>query len=369
MIKIIAIILLTLIAEPVVAQNPVSYPKDTSFSKSELNFEVLWHTFEDNYAFFTLRNIDWHKSYQMYRPLVKASISDDSLFAIFSKMLAPFQDNHINVIVPGVKQFKSIKPSQFAREFPTDSSRNMFWQMVDYSLLRKHFAPMQYAGLRNNGIPLFAYSTSGKLGYLRFNRCFVDGDAESIPDAMAAGKILDSVFANFQHAESLIVDVRDNMGGNDEFSFEVAARFTNVKLAAMFKQSRTRGGKYEDFENIQTWYLEPKGQRKFTKPVVVLTNDKTVSAGDVFALVMKELPNVKIIGTNTRGIYSDMYGFTLPNGWLVSLSNQRYYNSKMVCYEGSGTPVDIHSVNTNRDLKKMNDPVLEVAIKTLSRKR
>src|SRR5689334_225710 len=89
------------------AQNLVYYPTDTLLSKPELNFEVLWHTFEDNYAFFARRNIDWHATYQIFRPLVTSATTDDSLYALFSTMLSPFQDNHINVIVPGIKQFKS----------------------------------------------------------------------------------------------------------------------------------------------------------------------------------------------------------------------------------------------------------------------
>jgi len=363
--KNVCIILLFLFVKFGFAQNPVSYPKDTTISKPELNFEVLWNTFEDNYAFFKLRNVDWHTAYKTYRSLVTSTTSDDSLYSVFSKMLSPFQDNHINVIIPGIKQFKSIRPSQFVKEFPTDSLRNKFWQMVDYSLLIKHFAPLQYTGPKFNGTPLFAYSTSNGIGYLRFNRCFVEGDAESVPDAIAAGKILDAVFVSFKNVNSLIVDVRDNMGGNDEFSYEVAGRFTNGKITGMYKKTRIRGSGHEDFGKPETRYIEPKGTNRFTKPVVVLTNDKTVSAGDVFAMIMRELPNVKNIGSNTRGIYSDMYGFTLPNGWLISLSNQRYYNNEMVCYEGTGTPVDINLLNTRNDLQKMEDPVLEAALKEL----
>jgi len=366
--KSVCILLLHLFIKFGFAQNPVSYPKDTAISKPELNFEVLWHTFEDNYAFFKLRNIDWHTTYHTYRLLVTPATTDDTLFAIFSKMLAPFQDDHINVIVPGIKQFKSIKPSQFVEEFPSDSLRNKFWQMVDYSLRQKHFAPLQYAGSKFNGVPLFAYSISNDIGYLRFNRCFVDGEAESVPDARAASKILDTIFTSFKNIHSLIVDVRDNIGGNDEFSYEVASRFTNRKITGMYKQTRTTGAGYEDFGKPETWYIEPKGSTQFTKPVILLTNDRTVSAGDVFAMIMKELPNVKSIGSNTRGIYSDMYGFKLPNGWLISLSNQRYYNNKMVCYEGLGTPVEINVLNTQNDLQKMNDPVLEAALKVLLQK-
>jgi hypothetical protein len=363
--KITSLFLSIMFTGVVVAQNPVSYPKDTSISKPELNFEVLWHTFEDNYAFFKLRNIDWHRTYQTYRPLVNATTSNDSLYTIFSKMLAPFQDNHINVVVPGVKQFKSVKPSQFVKEYPTDSLRNQFWQLVDECLAKQHFQPLQYAGPAYNGKPLFAYTVSGNVGYLRFNRCFINGDAESVPDAAAAGKILDTVFASFKNVQSLIVDVRDNMGGNDEFAFEVAGRFTKNRLKGMFKQTRIRAARYDDFGKLDTWYLKPTGKFQFTKPVMVLTNDKTVSAADVFAMIMKALPNVKTAGSNTRGIYSDMYGFTLPNQWLISLSNQKYYSNKMVCYEGSGTPVNFRILNTKNNLLERNDPVLELAIKKL----
>lgn len=367
--KYIFLALLSFSISSVIAQNPVSYPKDTSISKPELNFEVLWQTFEDNYAFFKLRNIDWHATYKKYRPLINANTSDDSLYSVFCQMLAPFEDNHINVIVPGIKQFKSVKPSQFVKEFPTDSLRNKFWQMVNSSLSQKHFTVLQYAGPKFNGIPLFAYSTSNGIGYLRFNRCFVDQDSDNVPDAVVAGKLLDTLFASFKDVKSIIVDVRDNIGGNDEFAYEVAGRFTNRKVIGMYKKTRIRKGGYEDFGQLETWYTEPKGVFQFTKPVVVLTNDKTVSAGDLYASIMRELPNVKIVGSNTRGIYSNMYGFTLPNGWLISLSNERYYDNKMTCFEGIGAPVDIHVLNTQNDLLNMNDPALDTAIKELLKHR
>jgi carboxyl-terminal processing protease len=350
----------------VFGQNPATYPKDTTLSLPEKTFETLWLTFEDHYAFFKLRNIDWKKTYDQYRQTVNKNTTDDELFDTFSKMLAPYEDNHINVIIPSKKQFKSTKPSNFAREFATDSLRTLFWSMVDENLVYNGFEKPKTAGPKFHGKSLFTYTTSKKYGYLRFNRCFVSDDAESIPDATMAGKILDSVFQNFKGSKVLIVDVRDNIGGNDEFSYEVAGRFASKKIIGMYKKNRIGG--YEDFGQPETWYIEPKGNPNFLKPVVLLTNDKTVSAGDVFAMIMKELPKATIVGENSRGIYSDMYGFELPNKWLVSLSHQRYYNAHMVCYEGSGTPVDIIVKNTKEDLVSMADPVLLKALKIAEKK-
>lgn len=347
-------------------QNPATYPKDGTLSLPEKTFETLWLTFEDHYACFKLRNIDWKKTYAQYRPTVNKNTTDDELFETFSKMLAPFEDNHINVIIPSKKQFKSTKPSSYAKEFPTDSLRTLFWSMVDETLVKNGFEKPKYAGSKFHNKNLFTYTTSKKYGYLRFNRCFVSDDAESKPDAEVAGKILDSIFQDFSSSKVLIVDVRDNIGGNDEFSYEVTGRFAAKKAIGMYK--KTRNGGYEDFGEPETWYIEPKGNPNFLKPVVLLTNDKTVSASDVFALIMKELPKVTLVGENSRGIYSDMYGFELPNKWLVSLSHQRYYNADMVCYEGTGTPVDIVVKNTKEDLVKMSDPVLMKALSLANKK-
>lgn len=341
-------------------QNPATYPSDTTLSMPEKNFETLWLTFQDNYAFFKLRHIDWQQAYNRYRPQINSQTSDDSLYTVFTHMLAPFQDNHINLIIPSVKQFKSIKPSQFRQEFFNDSLVAAFWGMVDHTLAKKGFSEMRYAGPGFNGRKLFSFTTSKTTGYLRFNRCFVSQDADNIPDTKMAGKILDSVFADFKNVKNIVIDVRDNVGGNDEFAFAVADRFADEKILGMTK--RTRKGGYEDFGKAEKWYIQPAGNKKKFRTVTLLTNDKTVSAGDVYAMIMKELPRVKIIGTNTRGIYSDMYGFTLPNKWLVSLSNQRYYNAAGVCYEGNGTPVNQVVKNTKADLEKQTDPVLSTAL-------
>jgi C-terminal processing protease CtpA/Prc len=195
----------------------------------------------------------------------------------------------------------------------------------------------------------------------------VEADAEGEPDARIASLILDSIFLNFKDLKGLIVDVRDNVGGNDQFSYELASRFAVKKTLGTSVRTRIRGGKYEQLGPAVKTYIAPKEQLNFHGPVVVLTNDKTVSAGDVFAVLMTELPKTTIIGSNTRGIYSDMYGFTLPNGWQVSLSNQRYYNNEGICFEGSGTPVDVKVMNTKADLSSGVDPVLRRAFKELSK--
>lgn len=344
--------------------NPASLPQHPAPSLPEKTFESFWQTFEDHYAFFTLRKVDWQDSYKRFRPRVTASTSDDSLFTILSAMVKPFQDDHINLVFPhnrSYKEFTSTKASRFLSEFPDEAVQESFWKMVDQTLHQNGFGSMKSAGPKKDGVPLFYYCQSENTGYIRFVRCYVTSKTEDAPqkDAALAGTFIDTIIETFKNTKQIIIDVRINEGGNDEFSYAVAGRFTDEKILGHYKQVRTGG--YEDFSPLKAWYIEPQG-KIFNKPVTVLTNDQTASAADVFAMIMKALPETKIIGENSMGIYSDMYGFKLPNGWYASLSNERYFSADMKCYEGTGTPVDIEVLNTRHDLITRNDPVLTAAI-------
>ena len=48
----------------------------------ERNFEELWETFHNRYPFFALRNVDWKKQYDIFRPQVTRTTSDTELFDI-----------------------------------------------------------------------------------------------------------------------------------------------------------------------------------------------------------------------------------------------------------------------------------------------
>lgn len=345
--------------------NKASEPQRPAASLPEKTFESFWQTFEDHYAFFSLHGVDWKNSYNQFRPQVGAFTADDSLFAILSAMVTPLHDDHVNIIYPNKKsyqEFTASKPSHFMQEFPDDSAQKNFWKMVDRTLHANGFNNMIAAGPKEDGVPLFYYCKSKNIGYIRFTRCYVTSKTEddAKKDAVLAGSFLDPIIEALKESEEIIIDVRVNEGGNDEFSYAIANRFTSKKTIGHYKQYRTGG--YEDFSPLVAVHMEPQG-KLFPKPVTVLTNDQTASAADVFAMIMKALPQTTLLGENSMGIYSDVYGFKLPNGWYASLSNERYYSSTMKSYEGTGTPVDVLVRNNHHNLTSMRDPVLLKALK------
>ena len=132
-------------------------------------------------------------------------------------------------------------------------------------------------------------------------------------------------------------DVRHNPGGTDAMLYCVAGRFADKERVGHHCRTKKDPGS-DEFGPLKTKMLKPLGKTQFTKPVVLLTSDASFSTADVFAMVMKELPHIRIIGDHTNGIFSNMFETKLPNGWRYTFSYQRYYSPEMVCFEAKGIP-------------------------------
>lgn len=337
-----------------------------TLSRAERNFEAFWQLFDLNYASFAEKNVNWDRVYYRYRDDITPQTSDEELFEVFCEMVKPLHDSHVTITAAGDKRFSASRPSRVLQEVSTREARRKIYPMMDSTLARKGFGPLQEMGKKSRGQSLFQYSSNEQYGYLRLTRCY----SSLIPVVNAPWQglftqyQLDKILSSFEDKEALILDIRFNHGGDDSFSFNLAGRFTEKKYVGYHRQSRN-GIFHDNFSELKTFYVKPKGRTRFLKPVILLTNDKTVSAADVLALIMRELPQVTIIGENTNGSFSHIYSRRLPNGWKVNLSSQRYLSADSINYEGVGVPVDIEVKNMLTDVISMRDPVIERAIEEL----
>lgn len=94
----------------------------------------------------------------------------------------------------------------------------------------------------------------------------------------------------------------------------------------------------------------------------LLTHRASSSSAEAFAISMKNLSNLTQIGTNTEGIFSDVYRDTLSNGWTLTLSDERYFSKDMICLEGVGVPVDVERHNTYKDAVLGVDPLIQYIV-------
>jgi carboxyl-terminal processing protease len=322
----------------------------------EKNFEELWQVFYNRYPFFELRQVDWKEQYEIHRPRVTSATSDDELFDIFCRMLDPLDDGHVELTIPATRKrkprrFTPEKKTRFQQEFPDHQVAKLF-KTTARTLVANGFAPPQ-----ETKAWMLHYGRSPAFGYMRILE--LEGIAKRKLTAA-----LDDVAGDFADLRGFIIDIRNCPGGDDSTAIAIIDRFCDRRRVAFHRKTKIGPGD-EDFTPLKTWHLEPQGDAQFTGPIVLLTCDAVFSGGEAFALAIKQLPYVTIIGDHTNGIFSYQLEKKLPNGWRYCLSYQVYLSADMICYEGKGVPPDIVLLNRKADLESGIDPLIVRALAVL----
>ena len=326
---------------------------------AEKNFEELWKTFYDRYPFFNLRNVDWKKQYDIFKPRVTSTTSDDDLFDIFCQMLSPLNDGHVELFAKtsGIEKKRYFNPESkpgFWREFTKQEIKSLF------KTTRKTLVSNGFGKPRKSGARILRHCKSPNYGYLRIL------ELESVKKGKLTAS-LNQILGDFKDLDGVIIDIRNNPGGDDSTVIQIVNRFCDRNRVAFHRKTK-RGPEEDEFSALKTWHIEPQGDTQFTGPIVLLTCDSVFSGGEVFALALKELPYVTIIGDHTNGIFSYQLEKKLPNGWRYNLSYQVYFSADMVCYEGTGVPADIELLNKKSDIQLGVDPLIIRALEVLKSK-
>ena len=180
------------------------------------------------------------------------------------------------------------------------------------------------------------------VGYLRirsFSGYSKDGAFETGLAALEAA--LDTSLANAKSWKGLVVDVRLNGGGADPYGIAIARRFTATPYTAYVKQARSDPADATRWTAEQPSIVQPTTRPSFLGPVVELIGIQSVSAAETFTqALMNRKPKVIRVGETTQGVFSDVLGRSLPNGWRFGLANERFVtNGKS--YDNVGIAPDI----------------------------
>jgi len=323
-------------------------------SEPEKNFEYLWNSFDKNYAIFGPKKVDWKALYNVYRPKVNAQTTDDELFEIMSNMLGHLNDNHVRLtsenpprlffagIMNEIIKEKKFKDMTEARQFLSK-------RPVDPAYFKSELKE------KMNGVFAFGWVSEG-IGYFHF---------KGFGNISESTAVVDEIINTFNDAKGIIVDVRKNSGGDDRVGKLIADRFADRKRLYMITYTRN-GPNYDDFTPPKYWYVEPDGPYQFTRPVVLLINRFSISAAENFALAMRVLPHVTVVGDLTSGVFADVYGDVLPNGWRFGVPYKLFVDYNGFCWEGIGVPPDLRILNTEEDELQRKDQMLEFAIELLN---
>jgi hypothetical protein len=256
------------------------------------NFELLWHNLDQKYSFFTYKNVNWQAVYDEYRPQVYSGMSDAALFDVMRNMIYELRDGHTSL------------------SSPFDLARNWDWYLNSPPNYNFDIIEREYLGNDYLITGPFLNQFLDSVGYIHY-RSFGSG---------FTAEQLNFVLQRFENTKGLIIDVRNNGGGNSDFAQFLAARFTNEEVLTQYWLYKTGPG-HDDFSSPEPKYLTPSQGTRYTKPVVVLTNRSSYSATNDFVLSMSALPNVTLLGDTTGGGGGIPISSELPNGWLYRFSS------------------------------------------------
>lgn len=313
--------------------------EDVPGNTPEANFESLWKIIDEQYCFLDYKKqeygLDWDQVHDAYAKRITPSMGWEALFEVLSEMVAELRDGHVNLT-------SSLASSQYRQWF--DSYPRNFSDSIQSIYLKKDYnqsSGLTYQILENNIGYIYCSSFSNGIG---------DGN-------------LDQTLNRLAICDGLIIDVRNNGGGNLTTAQKLAARFTNQKTLVGYMTHKTGKG-HGDFSNPYPVYIEPSNGIRWQKRAVVLTNRRSFSATNDFVNSMKQFPLITIVGDKTGGGSGLPFTSEIPCGWSIRFSASPMLDPQMNQIEFGINP-DVKIDMTSEDMQKGKDTMIEYACKLL----
>ena len=266
------------------------------------NYRALWRVLDEGYCYFDQKlpkDSTWSDMYDKYLPLVQKAKNDDDLFDAMALLVNELKDGHVNLITPfDVSRYKG-----WYKNHPAN---------IDYKV-RNLYLGEDYrtaSGIAYNKISYNGHSRD-KIGLMVY---------PSFSSPIGAGNIA-HVFLRFKDCKGIILDVRDNGGGNVAYAELLASHFAEEHTPVGYMRYKTGKG-HNDFSERHELSIDTLKQSiRWLRPVVVLTNRGMYSAANDFALYMKAMPYATLLGDTTGGGGGLPRSSELPNGWAVRYSS------------------------------------------------
>ncbi len=411
-----------------ITDTPVPSVDGDAWKRAALDY--VWNTVNEKYYDPKLNGVDWVAARSKYEPMLVATKNDDEYWELLDKMAGELKDSHTRVQSPkqvaqqknneshslgfgfmeldGALLVTNVNPESDAwwagaRAGMTIKTINNEPALTLYRRLISEARDSSTAWARSRGavrkISVGEVDTKVDVTFVRAN----SGDTAGSEIAVTlkrrvfrtppefTQRILPSgfgyiSFSNFagslegnilkaidkmKNTPGMIVDLRNNGGGSLSMSGNLVTKFLSEKTKGT--KVLTRTGKAPTLFFIETIKLEPElnGSKEtaYIQPLVILTNQNSASASEIFAATLQDLGRATLIGTRTCGCLLGYMGYAdVPGGGQLAYSEMGFVTPKGKRVEGEGVMPDMEVKLAQADILANRDRILETAVSFLQQK-
>lgn len=303
------------------------------------DFEAAWTAARQRYPLFEFKRIDWDSVHAVYRPRAEAA-EGLAVYELLHDLIAELKDAHAWYRDPISVPMRPFLPRRIIKDI----------EAFDLEVVKTYFdAPLLLAGHGriSHGV------TDTNIGYMHISTLAETGMMDDF-DA-----VMDSVRAT----RGLVIDIRGNLGGFTGNTRILISRFIEDPLPGIGAITRDGPVELDPFEPDTAAYA-------YINPVVLLVNGASVSAPEMLAELMRQLPNVTLVGDTTAGagcwsVYAYPGTVTLPSGKVIFIPTAAMLRLDGHLLEWNGILPDIRIGQTAQDITAGRDFQLETAFDAL----
>ncbi len=347
----------------------VAAPQTVTRQQYEEDFDYLWQSISEDYAYFDQKQTDWNRVREIYRPQVSAVKTPGDFVTLLESVLEELYDFHTHLntntaasprLVPsgadlwaewirGKALITEVRPESGAEKAGIRIGMQIAsvnGMAVDDAVRRRTGKSLRssdeaaknwalrilLAGRRNEKRSIEVIS-NGERKVLSIDHEPAGGSIETKPlleysriekdvgyirinnslGEMELIKHFDSALAALGNTRGLILDLRDTpSGGNTTVARGIMGRFIRRDLPyqkhSIPAEERQHGTKRSWVELVS-----PRGAFAYPAPVVVLVNHWTGSMGEGITIGMDGMRRATIVGTEMARLAGATTGIRLPN--------------------------------------------------------
>ncbi|MCI6701936.1 MAG: S41 family peptidase [Prevotella sp.] len=241
----------------------------------------------------------------------------------------------------GSKVSKILFKNRDGRTFEIVSNRNLNWDLQTGSIF-------DYKKLKGN------------VGLLKINS-FMGNEFQ---------KEFDKLYPHILQSDGLIIDLRDNMGGNSGNADYVVRHLSDKPIKTGKWSSRMYIAAHGSWRFPQEWFMESPDplnpvdkENVYRKPVMLLVNAVTFSSSENFCVTFRGTNKGIIIGTPTGGSTGNPIHVDLGFGIYAQICTKNEWDVNGNKFIGIGIKPDIEVEETAEAFLRGDDEMINEALK------